>query len=53
MKDFTKNIDACLMLDFGTDRKTATAEQLHEAVSKAALALIRPEWEKVTDQKRA
>lgn len=53
MNDFTKNIDACLMLDFGTDRKRATAKQLHEAVSKAALALIRPEWEKATDQKRA
>lgn len=51
MKDFEKNIDCCLLNDFGVSRQEATVPQLYQAISKAAFAEIQPDWKKQEDKK--
>ncbi len=51
MSEFEKNVDNCLLNDFGVSRQDATTTELYQAISKAAFAKIKPEWKKKKDKK--
>ena len=52
MQEFEKEIRTILRLDDGVLPEQATVKQLYQAVSKAAMAQLMPQWNIAPDQKR-